>query len=336
MWYNGIMKTNTIYKIDDPYAFLTKELLEEEYIQNGLSDKKIAEKYNIGSKVTVWKRRKFHKVANRCKNKSNNNARKNRKFNVSKEQALTWLAEGKSYEEMAGLVGCSRMVLYRRLKELGFVTECNQAMNHLRWYERLTDLQIRFLMGDLLGDGSINLKGMYQCNHSHRQKQFIEYKQEVLQSVMSPNFELKESSVYNNQNGKSYRKYYLRTMSNKGLKKIYNAFYKDNVKIFPDKYLRASTFDSYSLAAWYMGDGGRRNNVASIYTFGFGYKSNLEILSFLNDRFDIKGSMVEDRSADRNEDKNYSICFKKEEADKFFTIVSPHILPYFQYKLPEK
>ena len=330
------MKTNPIYKIDDPYDFLTKELLEEEYVKNELSDKKIAEKYNIGSKVTVWKRRKFHKVANRCKNKSNTNARKNRKFNVTKKQALDWQAGGLSYDEMAELVGCSRMVLYRRLKELGVIEDQHQEMNKFKWHEELSGLQVRFLLGDLLGDGNIKSDGMYQCNHSYRQKQFIEYKQKVLQSIMSPTFSLKESVVHNNQNGKDYRKYYLRTMSNEGLKKIYSQFYKNKVKIFPTQYLRRSNFDAYSLALWYMGDGGRKGNTCSLYTYGYGYLQNLEILLFLKNKFDLNGILHEDTREIRGDDKRHYISFKGSSGLKFSELVAPHIIPYFQYKLPEE
>ena len=152
---------NTIFKVDDPYAFLTKELLSKEYTDNKLTDKQIAEKYDIGSKATVWRRRKFHKIANNTPTKSNSHALRNRKFFVNKEQVLDWQFQGKTYEEMAAIVGCSRMVLYRRIKELGLVAECNQAMNNLKLHERLTPLQTKFILGDLLGDGSITNYGMY-------------------------------------------------------------------------------------------------------------------------------------------------------------------------------
>ena len=329
------MKNNTVFKVDDPYAFLTKELLSTEYIDNKLTDKQIAAKYNIGSKATVWRRRKFHKIANSTPTKSNKHALKNRKFSVNKDQILDWQFQGKTYDEMAAIVGCSRMVLYRRIKELGLVTECNQAMNNLKLNEKLTPSQTKFILGDLLGDGSITNYGMYQCNHSHKQKDFIEYKRHILSNLISPNFSLKESFVHNNQNGKTYKKYYLRTMANADLKKIYSKFYCDGVKLFPYKYLNKSCFDEYSLAAWYMGDGGRKFNIAALYTYGFGYQQNLDILSFLYGRFNIAGNLEEDCGKDRSFDKRHFISFKGIDASKFFNLVSPHLLPYFSYKLPK-
>jgi len=78
---------NDIFKIDDEYSFLTEELLTKEYIKNKLTDNQIAKKYNVKSKTTVWRRRKFLNIQNSFQNKSNQNARKNRQFNISKDDA---------------------------------------------------------------------------------------------------------------------------------------------------------------------------------------------------------------------------------------------------------
>ena len=330
------MQDEKVFRIDDSYAFLTKELLEKEYVENKLSDKQIAQKYNIGSKVTIWRRRQFLGIQNSYKNKSNQNALKNRRFAVSKEDALRWQQEGKTYDKMAQLVGCSRMVLYRRIKELGIVTEYQEAMKHLRWHELLTDIQTKFLLGDLLGDGNILSYGMYQCNHSYKQKAYIEYKRDILYSLMSPNFNFKENVIQNYQNGKQYRAYYLRTMGNEHVKKIYDQFYVDKIKIFPYDYLMGSCFDAYSLAIWYMDDGGRKGNTPSLYTFGFGYNGNLEVLKFLKNRFDTEAIIKIDDRSQRSEDKRHYISFSGAQANKFFQLVAPYVLPLFQYKLPEK
>ena len=334
-----------MYKIDDEYEFLTQELLEEEYIRNGLTDKQIADKYSIGSKATVWRRRKHYGIQNKVPTKSNKNAIINRRFVISKEDALQWQSEGKTYEEMAAVVGCSRMVLYRRIKELGLTDECDESMKKLKWHEPLTSDQCRFLRGDLLGDGSITNWGMYQCNHSHKQKAFIEYKAKLFSNLLSPNFELKERKIDNHQNGKQYRTYYLRTMGNENLKLMHQFFYNnDGVKFFPYEHftndLRGKggmwgEFDGLSLAAWYMGDGGRKSNIPSLYTFGFGYWGNLQIQMFLKQHFDIESIMREDDRETRHISYRYYIAIKKgKDSQRFFDIVRPHMIPYFSYKLP--
>jgi len=323
-----------VFRIDDPYAFLTKELLEKEYIENKLTDREIASKYNIGSKATVWKRRQFYKITNSHQNKSNQNAVKNRKFIVSKEDALRWQQEGKTYDEMAEMVGCSRMVLYRRIKELGVVTECPEEMKKLRWHEKLPDIQIKFILGDLLGDPNITPWGMYQCNHSYKQKSFIEDKRDILLNIMAPSFNFREHIANNHQNGKQYRCYYLRTMGNEFLKEIYEKFYIDKIKIFPYEYLMSSIFDTYSLAMWYMGDGSISGKSAKIHTYGFGYNGNLDIAKFLNNKFGLVVKIAQSQQAVRSVDKCYYITLNVVESNKLSQLISPHILPHFQYKLP--
>jgi len=325
-----------IFRIDDPYAFLTRELLEREYVTNKLTDQQIAIKYNIGSKVTIWRRRRFYGITNSHQNKSNQHATKNRKFIVSREDALKWMDEGKTYDDMAKLVGCSRMVFYRRIKELGIVEECPEAMKKLRWHEKLTDTQIKFLLGDLLGDGNITSWGMYQCSHSYKQKSYIEHKCDILSNLISPNFNFKENLIKNHQNGKEYRSYYLRSMGNEKLKDIYKIFYKGGVKIFPYEYLMQSNFDAYGLAIWYMDDGSRNKNTCSLQTQSFDYAENTRVLDFLNTRFSICGVLQEINSRAREipEKHKWYVRFNKMAALKFFQLVAPHILPYFQYKLP--
>ena len=85
---------NDIFKIDDEYSFLTEELLTKEYIKNKLTDNQIAKKYNVKSKTTVWRRRKFLNIQNSFQNKSNQNARKNRQFNISKDDAIKDISNG--------------------------------------------------------------------------------------------------------------------------------------------------------------------------------------------------------------------------------------------------
>jgi len=325
-----------VFRIDDPYSFLTKELLEKEYLHNGLSDEAIAQKYNIGSKATIWRRRKFFSIDNKLPTKSNLNACKNRKTNISKEEALKWLSEGKTHKEIGELLKCSRIVVFRRFEELGLTKEQPQAQNKLRLHEKLTDLQIRFLLGDLLGDGSITSWGMFQCSHSHKQKQYIQYKKEVLQNLLSPNFEIMPTKIHSKQSGKDYNGYYLRTMQNEGLKEMYSRFYENKKKFFPFKYLSESSFDEYSLAVWYMDDGSRSQNRVGLYTFGFGYDGNLDILKFLSKKFNLKGKIYMDNREMRSEDCRHYITFSVEESKKFFALVAPYMLPSFQYKLSQE
>jgi len=124
-------------------------------------------------------------------------------------------------------------------------------------------------------------------------------------------------------------------MSNKGLKRIYSLFY-NNGKIFPYKYLVDSEFDAYSLAIWYMDDGSRHQKNVRMHTYGFGYRGNLDIMKFLNEKFDLITKVSQNQKEVRGNDKCHFISFSVQESDKFFSLVAPYILPCFQYKLPPK
>lgn len=325
-----------IFRIDDSFGFLTKELLEKEYLENKLTDKQIAHKYNIGSKVTVWRRRKFWGIKNAYLSKSNQNATKNRSFSISKDDAIMYLGQGLTYIDIAEKMGCSRIVAYRRMKELGLIEDQEQEIQKLKWHEKIDERQRKFILGDLLGDGSITSRGMFQCSHSHKQLSYIQYKMGLLKNLVSPNFDLIYNRVKNYQNGKEYYSYYLRTMNNEFLKEIYDKYYVNNVKIFPIDYLLDSEFDEYSLAIWYMDDGSRNGNSATLHTYGFGMDGNIQISRFILKKFGIFPEIKNWGKENRNADKSCCLYFSASNSDKFFQTVAPHILPYFQYKLPER
>jgi hypothetical protein len=122
---------NKFYQSIHKYDFLTQKLLIEEYQKNGLTDREIAEKYNMPSKTVVWRKRKKYGIENACPGKSNKNAHKNRKFNITKIEAQTLLSDGKKFKEIAKHMGCSIIVAKRRFEELG-LTKKQTHVKHLK------------------------------------------------------------------------------------------------------------------------------------------------------------------------------------------------------------
>jgi hypothetical protein len=327
---------NTAFQIDDPYDFLTKELLEQEYVHNRLTDKQIAQKYQIGSKTTIWRRRKFFGIVNAMPSKSNTNASKNRAFNISLEDAVKWQEKGLTHKEIADELGCSRIVVFRRLQELGKTKKENHAQHKLRWHVELSDLQRRFLLGTILGDGSITSWGMFQCNHSKKQEAYIKWKMETLSSLLSPDFALYEGFSKAKDDGKLHPILYLRTMGNKYLRNIHGRFYTNKIKIFPFDFLVTSSFDAFSLAVWYMDDGCLGQGKSAILcTFGFGQNGTDSIIKFLFDRFGTNGTRYQDNSKSRNPEFSFYIHFTVEQSDLFFRLIAPYVHPSMSYKLPE-
>lgn len=330
------MQSDKVYKIDDEYSFLDEATLRKEYLENNLNDRQIAKKYGIGSKATVWRRRIFFGIGNKYPNKTNKNALSNRKFVIKESDARSMIEAGLNCKEIAETIGCSAIVAYRRLKEIGLIVERQCNMRKLRLHEKLSDKQERFLIGCLLGDGNITNNGVFQCNHSYKQKEYVDYKKELLGSLTAPNFELKIRNIKNNQNGKTYSSILLRTMQNENLKEMYCSFYPNGKKIFPLDFLMSSSFDAYSLAIWYMDDGSRCKNVCSLQTQGFNYVDNLKVIEFLYKKFNISGVIQEIRSGSSpvNPNHRHYVRFNKDDAYKLFSIVSPYMIPSMSYKLP--
>ena len=94
-----------------------------------------------------------------------------------------------------------------------------------------------------------------------------------------------------------------------------------------------SIFDNYSLAMWYMGDGSIDNKSSKLHTYGFGYNGNLDIAKFLNNKFNLVVKIAQSNKHVRDVNKSYYITFNVAESHKLSQLVSPHILPHFQYKL---
>ena len=326
---------NKVFKMDDEFGFLTEDLLRKEYSENKLTDRQIAQKYNIGSKATIWNRRKFFSIENNYKKKSNQNAKTNREFSISLDTAKLYLSQNLTYEEIAEKIGCSRMVAYRRIKELGLIEDQESTIKKLKWHEPISELQNKFLLGCLLGDGSITKRGMFQCSHSHKQLEYIKYKSQLLDNLMSPEFEIYNNTVKNHQNGKIYNTHSMRTMQNEFLEKMRECFYANGKKIFPYEFLMGSGFDEYSLAIWYMDDGSRNKSGCSINSQGFSYAENLKIIEFLYKKYNICGVIQEINSKTREINPNHKhyVRFNKDDSNKLFKLIRPHVLPYFQYKI---
>ena len=325
---------NKHYENIHKYDFLTKELLQEEYVGNGLTDRQIAEKYNMPSRTVIWRKRKKFGIENKCKGKSNQNAKKNRKFSISKEEAEQ-LIEENTFEEIASKMGCSIVVAKRRFKELGLCREQQQTSFYEYYDVDLNESQKQLIIGSVLGDGTITKSGAYSCSHSIKQKEYFDYKRQVLYNLHS-NCTQKYTHSY------SYLKcntesIHFTTGCNKHLYELRNIYYPDGVKIFPYEYLNEN-MTKEALAYWYQDDGGKRGRkyyTVYFYTYGYSHEDNERMKHFLINKFDIKVDIKINREKRRGNRKFY-LGMNRENSDKFFSLIRPHIVPCMLYKIGEQ
>lgn len=322
---------NKHYENIHRYDFLTKELLEEEYLKNGLTDKLIAEKYDMPSKVVVWRKRKQFGIPNRYAAKSNTNATKNRKFQIQLSEAYEMLAGGMNYSQIASAMGCSIIVAKRRFKELGLCKEQDHAEKYKYWNIELTDLQKQMIIGSVLGDGTITKHGAYSCSHSTQQEAYHKHKRDALKTIHSGKFQYathKAVDVY----GVPFESVHFTTGTNKFCSTLQKLYYPHGQKIFPYLFILGNITEK-ALAYWYMDDGStywtksqEHPSVARLLTYGYSYADQELIQEVFANKFELCSSIDYRRS------RGYFQRFPPAETTKLFKLIMPYMIPSMVYK----
>ncbi|MCF7796050.1 hypothetical protein K9M42_03070 [Patescibacteria group bacterium] len=257
---------NKHYEAIHKYDFLTKELLQEEYVENNLTDKKIAEKYNMPSKTVVWRKRKKFGIENKYKRKSNQNARENRKFFISKYKAEQFLKDGLTFQEISKKMGCSVIVVKRRFKELGLSRSQRHASQYQYYNIDLNNNQKQMLIESCLGDGTVTKHGAYSCSHSIKQKEYFNYKRNLLKPLHNNKFQKYIHSAVDNLNlVNDTESLHFTTGCNKYLYELRDIYYLDGKKIFPYEFLK-DNLGAEGLSYWYCDDGGRSGAISNVFT----------------------------------------------------------------------
>ena len=323
---------NKNYEAIHRYDFLTKDLLIEEYVREGLTDRQIAEKYNMPSKVVVWRKRKHFGIENKSPGKSNKNATKNRKFTITKPEAQNLLNQGKKFEEIAAYMGCSIIVAKRRFKELGLSRECKQVKNFSFYNIQLSYDQKQLLIGSLLGDGYATKHNAFYCIHSTKQADYFFHKIEILSNIHSGSLHYVNGIDPQGNPTKSIR---FTTGCNRFIVKLRKTYYIDSKKIFPYEFLMKN-LDAKGIAYWYMDDGcwHKKDKYVRIYINGFLEKDAKLVVKFFGDKFKI-ASKIHYAGTGKDGEKQFYLRFPKKESEKFVELVKDHMLECMKYKIGE-
>ena len=179
----------------------------------------------------------------------------------------------------------------------------------------VTSRQEEILIGSLLGDAYITVRGQIQFEQSVHQKEYLFWKHQELNSISYKNVSMAKrfDKRYQKENI-SYRfwtRQYFISWRNK--------FYVKNKKIVP----KDIKLTPLSLAVWYMDDGCFSDNKCIIATDGFSKNDIYFLQEFLLEEFNIKSSL-------KNKSK---IMIKKESFNAFFPIIRPYIISSMLYKI---
>ena len=199
--------------------------------------------------------------------------------------------------------------------------------------------QEQLLIGSLLGDGHIRSRtnaktAVYSEGHSPKQKEYLELKAKVLNSLNA-----KVIYVKPNKSQKiPYGKYSLYTKTNPYLGEIRELFYNNSKKHIPRKYI-SDNFTLFSLAVWFMDDGCTyvRNSIE-----GLKYESEIATNSF--DKSDVEwlvkmlkkmGYYCVAKKHGKETVKNlgYRIFFNTESTNKLLKDIAKYVPESMRYKV---
>ena len=184
----------------------------------------------------------------------------------------------------------------------------------------------------ILGDGYIDNNNYLSIQHSGKQKDYLEYKMNLLKEL-----NLKISNTYDvSRNGfEAFRQ----NCREPELCKYYkHLFYPNKNKTITRNLL--NRLDSEGLAIWFMDDGSctktykngyGQGRYLSIATHSFTKDENKLIVKYFKVVWDI---YVKIRTAKRkNKTDSYYIVFNATNAPKFIEIIKPYIIESMKYKI---
>lgn len=190
----------------------------------------------------------------------------------------------------------------------------------------LTDFQKEILAGYILGDGCIEVTGKagkarLMVEQGAKQKQFVEWLYEIFKEFVK--------TAPKEKNYTKKHSIYFSTLSYKQLYTYKKLFYKDKKKIIPDNIEHLLT--PLSFAVWFMGDGSVKSkecNGRIINTHSFTEIDISKVCEVLRNKFFLQVSI-------RRQKDGLQIYISAKSAETLNSLISPHLLPFFNYKLPK-
>jgi len=159
-------------------------------------------------------------------------------------------------------------------------------------------------------------------HHGFRQKDYVFWKYEILKDLVirGP----REISWANPKRDIHEVSWYFHTKSLKDLGILHSFFYRNGVKILPERIF--DLLNPVVLAVWFMDDGSNNGTGLTINTHGFEKEDQERILKFLRDTYSIDATLVKDRN-------KWKIAIGSKYMKSFLSIIKPHIILSMNYKI---
>ncbi|HEY4519881.1 MAG TPA: LAGLIDADG endonuclease [Candidatus Paceibacterota bacterium] len=202
-----------------------------------------------------------------------------------------------------------------------------------RLKSELSPLQVEVIIGSVLGDARLECRSTgvryptsarVRVHQSDVQKEYVLWKYKVLENLCSK--EPRRVMTWHDPiRNKNHYSWYFHTKTFPILSELYQWFYHDKVKVFPEDIEHILT--PRMLAVWFMDDGSKTSHRSfTINTHCFSTEEQLRIVEVLKKCFDISSTIVKDRT-------KFKISIGSYEYEKFVYLIEPFIIPTMAYKI---
>ena len=190
--------------------------------------------------------------------------------------------------------------------------------------DKLTNKQKQFLIGTLLGDGTLylsdkNTNARLKIEHTRKDREYVEFKYSIIKNFVTGR--IMDNAVFN----KGVRRHYLTslfiTTTHPEFTIFHRLFYKNLKKIVNRKILDKVT--PFGLAFWVMDDGcyNKKHKFIDLYTMGFTHREHLIMQKWFKEKYGIYPKIDYHKQSDK-----YYLRFNCLDSQKLVNIIKPHII----------
>ena len=192
--------------------------------------------------------------------------------------------------------------------------------------------QFDVIIGSLLGDARLECRSIgerypisarLRIHQSEKQKDYIFWKYSQLKNLVSRAPRLIKAG-HDKKRNKDWYSWYFHTRTLKELGSLYHYFYRNGVKVLPEKIFGYLT--PCALAVWFMDDGSNTGYSYTFNTHSFSHEDQKRIVDFFREKYAIEATIVKDRT-------KLKIRIGTSGYQKLNCIIEPHIIPSMTYKI---
>ena len=197
--------------------------------------------------------------------------------------------------------------------------------------DKLTKKQKQFLIGTLLGDGTLysskrNTNARLKIQHSEKDKDYLKFKHSILKNFVTGKI-IKEISF-----NKKTKKYYLSsafiTTTHPEFTEFHKLFYRRRKKVVTNEIL--SELTPFGLAIWLMDDGyyNKKHKFMDLYTMSFTHKEHLIIQNWFKGKYGIFPKINYHKQSDK-----YYLRFNLLDTQKLVRTTQSYIINSMKRKI---